>query len=651
MARHERQPSTSRNRYDVCAVVSVVLACVAVYANSLHNPLLRDDKTSLIKDSRVQDAGRWRDIFTQTYWHGLSDDPIYRPLTTLSFLLNRMALGKEPWAYRSVNIALHAMACVAVYMLGLRLLAWQWGAWLTAILFAVHAVHTEPVTAIVGRADIIVALLLAIVAWLLLGRADEGGCEPWRWAAIVGLSVVAMFFKEAAFAVLPLAVFIQVWQWWVRRSAGVGDVSSRRYLSVELGLAASIAAACVAVLGLRYGLFGPLSRPGPLVPVIDNPLGLATPMERVITAIGLVGKYLRLLVWPHPLCCDYSYPEIPVATGPADRLVLIGLLWLVGVGVALWVVRRWGSPRDWQLAVFCVGFFLASYSIVSNAVVPIGTIFGERLTYMPSVAMCLAFGAVATGLSSRVGRHGRIVLALACGALLCANAFLTIRRNSDWRDRMALWQHAVQASTRSSRAWSNLSKAYQDAGNIDEAIRCMRRSVELYDGYWETHHLLGEQLARKGRFGEAAVEHRHAYELAKGGFKIAPAFRLGQCYMELKEPALAIGAFRAVLALKPDHLAALNNLAYYLAHSDPPLRDLDAAAEHIDKALKLAPNQPMLVDTAVDVYVARGQRDRAVRLIREAIDVAPDKTTPLHERLGKRLDELTATSRPTTTRP
>ena len=79
----------------------------------------------------------------------------YRPVTVLSFRLNYLAGGLRPWGYHLVNVLLHCLACGLFGQLAGRLLGpADPAAWLAALLFAVHPVHTEAVAGVVGRADV-----------------------------------------------------------------------------------------------------------------------------------------------------------------------------------------------------------------------------------------------------------------------------------------------------------------------------------------------------------------------------------------------------------------------------------------------------------------------------------------------------------------
>ncbi len=640
MIRDAPGPLVAVRWYDACAMISVAMVCAAIYANSLHNPLLRDDQTLVLDDARATDPRFWPLIFTRPYWQDLAQDPIYRPLTTLSFLVNHTLTGSHPWGYRIVNVFFHAGVSVAVYLLSLRLGIHALGAWFGAMLFAVHAVHTEAVVTIVGRADMAVTLLLLSVICLFLGRipvVDRGllGC-----AAVVGLSTMALLSKESGFLVLPLVVCCLIWRWWAwDRHARLPQDRSRT-AARQAGVALSVAAACAVVLSLRYAVLGRLHRPGASVLIIDNPLGHADLAARLITGIGLVGKYLNLLAWPHPLSCDYSYNQIPVVRTLTDGSVLVGLAWLAGIGVVLYLIRRAGQTRDWRLAVGLAGFFVITYSLISNTVIVIGTAFAERLIYLPSVAWSWGFGALFWRLARGTGRMWRAIIALPFVAVLIFNAGLTMRRNAQWHDGLTLWQQSVRACPNSNRCWSGLAKAYQEAGQLDKAVECMERALAIYDGYWGDHFMLGEQLAGLRRFEQAATEFRRALDLQRGPLRMMPMFCLGQCYAQLGQPDRAIRAYRQVLQIVPTHLAALNNLAYLLAAADPPLRDLESAAEHIERAMQFAPDNLVVLDTAAGVYMAQGRRDRAAQLISRALAVG-DKRHPLYPRFQQRLEQLT----------
>jgi len=82
-----------------------------------------------------------------------------------------------------------------------------------------------------------------------------------------------------------------------------------------------------------------------------------------------------------------------------------------------------------------------------------------------------------------------------------------------------------------------------------------------------------------------------------------------------------------VIELKPDHGQAYNALGYSLAERN--LR-LPEARSLIKKALELNPGEPSITDSLGWVEYRLGNRDEAVRLLREAYRGQPDAEIAAH---------------------
>ena len=135
---------------------------LAAYSNSFRAGLIYDNYFVITQDARVHQATaeNVRIILTTDYWSKTTVSSLYRPLTTFSYLFNYAILGNggAPAGYHAVNLALHEVNILLVYLLGWLLLAEFWPAFAMAALWAVHPVLTESVTNVVGRADLLAAL-------------------------------------------------------------------------------------------------------------------------------------------------------------------------------------------------------------------------------------------------------------------------------------------------------------------------------------------------------------------------------------------------------------------------------------------------------------------------------------------------------------
>jgi len=325
----------------------VVAVAVAVYLNGIPGQFVFDDKL-IQRDPRISGQTSFWTIFVTDYWHayiGTSHD-LYRPLTIASYALNRMLTGLHPEAFHAVNIVLHAAASVLVVLLVEALLADGVLALAAGLLFAAHPVHTEAVTGIVGRAEVLSALFLLLALWVqardygVLGRGPRVGLPLALLAyfcalgaketAIVGPGLVALVDRVQQQRRAP-----ERWDW--RRTA------------VRTALYVGVAATYVVI---RYAVIGRfLQAPPPKSDVLfGKPLAM-----RVVTACEIFAIYGRLLVLPRTLSADYSYRQVPLLD-TLDTVAAMGLLAAVAVaGVGLWALRR----RVWPVW-FAIGFFLVA---------------------------------------------------------------------------------------------------------------------------------------------------------------------------------------------------------------------------------------------------------------------------------------------------
>lgn len=173
----------------------LLAAVVLVYGNSLRNAFTMDDDLYITTNSQVT-APTLRAIFAPN-----KPSNLFRPVTFATFAVNWAAAPGRPFAFHVVNLLLHAGVTCLLYLVLQNLLAWsprgKAVAFAAALLFAVHPIHTEAVSSIVGRSELLAAGFL-FAAWLLHLQDREIG-------ALICF-VVALLSKESAVAFLPLVL-------------------------------------------------------------------------------------------------------------------------------------------------------------------------------------------------------------------------------------------------------------------------------------------------------------------------------------------------------------------------------------------------------------------------------------------------------------
>lgn len=199
-------------------------------------------------------------------------------------------------------------------------------------------------------------------------------------------------------------------------------------------------------VAIGYGLWR-LHVLGPRNPLSDtdiqiNPYAYAGAAQKLATEISTSLRYLKLLVWPHPLSSDYSYAQIPY-TDFADPAVWLSLLVhvLLAVGVVVFAIRR-------HLLAFALSFYLLNLLLVNNFLFDIGATMGERLIFHSSLGFVIALAYCAAAVVRRYKVSSGSATALLLLVTLAAG-YKTMARNRDWKNNGTLFLKDIEASPNS----------------------------------------------------------------------------------------------------------------------------------------------------------------------------------------------------------
>jgi hypothetical protein len=449
--------------------VALVALVAIAFANSLGAGLIFDNKVILLEDTRIRafTSTNIGLILGRSYWWPYIETSLYRPVTTLSYLFNYAVLGNgtNPAGYHIVNLLLHTVNTLLLFALGERLTGRRGLAFAAAALWCTHPLLTEAVTNVVGRADLLASSGVLAALWCHLRAADDEK-RRWLWrAGMAAAALLGMFSKESAVAVV---VIIPLYDLLLGRRERTRREIAPGWLALAPGVVLLLIARTTVLNGVSV----------PPVPFVDNPIVLAGFWSGRLTALAVLARYLSLVAWPVGLSCDYSFPQIPIASGTPGDWLAWAVVALATAGTA-WALRR----------AHVVGFAVIAGFLVllpaANLLFASGTIMAERLMYLPS------FGVVAAAVAGAwvVGRRFRLPAAAGTIALTVVTALLvvgTIARNRVWHDEVSLWSDAVTASPRSFKTHGALAEALYQAdpsrGNLPSVIAEKEQSLALLAG-------------------------------------------------------------------------------------------------------------------------------------------------------------------------
>ncbi len=413
-----------------------------VYANALVDGFTLDDGEYITGNPQVTSPSL-QSIFAP---HPFTK--VFRPLTFATLAMNWRWSGEHPFGYHFFNLLLHGAVTILLYFVLLGVLGEtptaQIVSLMAAWLFAVHPIHTEAVTSIVGVSELLAAGFL-LGAWLLHLRDRPA------WAlACFGLALLS---KESAVVFLGLVL--------------VGDYAREQW-KPRLRYAAIFVVTLLYVVLLWKVQGGHFGKAG--IHEVDNPLATFPAQWRILNALRVAWKYVGLQVYPAKLSYDYSFNQILLYWNWRHTL-LPAVAWAAVVAAWAWAIVK----RNTGL-VLAGGIYFAAFAATSNILVPIGTIMGERLAYLPSAGFCLLVALALNWLRERQ----RLV---ATGILTCVMAALAIRtfvRNLDWKNNDKLYAAAVLAAPGSAKVHLNLSAVYMNAGKLDLASKEVQEALRIY---------------------------------------------------------------------------------------------------------------------------------------------------------------------------
>jgi protein O-mannosyl-transferase len=458
------------------ALVLLVLPLI-LYVGALRLGYVLDDKLVLSENQFVQKGSRGiRDIFTHDSFTGylgtqqnLVAGARYRPLSLATFAIEHQLFGVSPGMSHFMNVFLYGLTALLIFKLLSGLVpdrperAWYLRLpFVTALLFALHPLHTEAVANIKGR-DEILALLLALAAASYCLRGIVEGKTSRTWVA-AALFLLAIFAKENAIMflfVIPLMLLA---------------FTESGFKKVAMQMVPFVAATGLYLI-IRYSVIGfLLGGDQEITNLMNNPFLQATGSQRSATVSLTMAWYLKLLVVPHPLTHDYYPYHVPLVSW-ADWRAIVGLV--TNVGLIALAVLAWKKAK---LVSFAIGYYLLTLSVVANIFFQVGTFMNERFLYMPSLAFCMV---LAWLLCEKLPQWftpkpqlARTVALTVLGVLGAGYALRTFTRVPDWASTYTLNAASVKVSSES--AYSNAYYAFALYEKSDQAVDPLRRK-ELLD--------------------------------------------------------------------------------------------------------------------------------------------------------------------------
>lgn len=565
-----------------------------LYVNTTKNRYAVDDLMVIGRNEFTQKGfGGIKDMLTHDSFYGFWGDNkdfanrFYRPLSLITFAMEKGFVGEtKPAVSHFINFFIFGCTVLLLaivinrYFFPTRPLL----AFIILLIFAVHPIHTEVVTNVKGRDEGLAFMFLALSLWGLFSYVDKK--DYWRLGVGLGAYFLALLSKENGLSFLGV-VPLSLWCF------------SRLKPKEIIVLSSLFVGVFVAYMGVRMSVIGfNLKVEGKSV--LDNFYYGRTMQEKYATIFFVLGLYIKLLFWPHPLSWDYSFSQVSYKSF-GDPLVILSIL--IQAALLGWALYK---IKDRDVVAYGILFYFGTLFVVSNLVINIGGYIGERFLFQPSLGFAIAIG---YGLywfwkEARFANEGaRGALAFCVlGAIVLAGGAKTIARNAEWRDGYTLTLKDVAACPNSAKTNGAAGGQLVEMANVeqdpvaknallDQAIPYLTRAVEIYPG-----------------FAQAAMELGTAYYLKKDYLTAEKYYKQSE-KANPENPVLKIN-----IASLSDELATIANKR----------GDKEAALKYELRGLSYNPKNANGWSNLGVFYTALGKQDSALAAYRKAVELAPD---------------------------
>jgi len=448
------------------------MLAVIVYGKSVKYDFVHFDDDVLILNNYeyISDYKNIPKFFLNSvFCSNADDDNFYRPVLTLSFLINAMISGKEPYIYHATNVFLHIVSIVLIYIFFRKLSFDGICLFLFMSLFAVHPAFTHAVAWIPGRNDVLLAIFIISSLIILFDYFKNTQKQNLRLAVFYIMFAAALFTKEnAAVMIIAVPVFMFLF---------CANVSKKDYITVI----------CVMFfLSAAYAVLRKAALGNPPVKELD-----------FIYVLQSILVYFECLVIPYRIYLFPDKADVNIITAISFIIILIPFAASFFFGIGRKKVLLFGA--FWFLAFLLPVFMGASY-ILTHRIYFVslggGFIFLEFFT---SLAVKMRF------LKKYI-----VFLNLALVVIFAFSAYIHV---NSFKNQEVFLMNADIEHPGSEALILMHARYYAEQGRLDKAKKELSKIISKDGSYSETYlEILGYVYALEGEYDKAAAVFEHLHK-------------------------------------------------------------------------------------------------------------------------------------------
>jgi tetratricopeptide (TPR) repeat protein len=431
------------------------------------------------------------------------------------------------WPFHVLNILLHTLAAIFVFLLLRELIDMTWPAWAGAMIFAVHPLQVEPVGWVSGMNNLMCGAF-AMAALLQYVRYAKDPAAPRHIVFATLFYVCALLSKPTAVTLPLIAAVIDCFL--LRRPL--------RRVAPPIAFWVILAAPIVIVARLAQ----------PSSSIQSPPIS-----GRLLVAVDAIGFYLTKLFFPMNLAIDYQRtPQWllahPWAAWPGLAVLLPAAICFISRSSAWMRVGLLIIPIALLPVLGLTRFDFQAYSTVA-----------DRYMYIPMLGVAIL------GAMIMQRAKGHMIAWTLAGIILALLAARSVDQAGVWQNTQSLAGQEFRVDPDSATGhkilafWLSSQHRDQEAQvQFQQAIAALTRTQSHPDGaVWFDY---GNLLLRQGQYVEAIEQYQYAIPRLSAQKQPLAFNNLGIAFYRTGHSDAARSAFQAAIDLRPDYAEAKKNL-------------------------------------------------------------------------------------------
>jgi len=570
-------------------IILIVIIGFAVYFPSFSNSFVWDDNLLIASNSFVKSFRHIFDVFkTELFYSAGGNTDFYRPIQSLTLMLDYSIWHLNPFGYHLTNTLLHIFNSLLVYLLAFILFKDRRASILASLIFLTHPVQVEAVAYISGRADLL-AMMFVILSFIsyIKYRRKESGFRPYLILSLL-FYTIALLSKEAAFILPVILLFYE--------DKKAGMKGALRPLSFFIMIMAVYASLRFTVLSFKK------------IPVFEN--GFYGLYLSILTAFKALFDYVGLLIFP----VDLHMERMSILTKPVLYSEILFYAFFTASFVLLFICAKKYSKSIF----FSLGWFLIALFPNLGVVVPLNASIAEHWLYLPSFGFFSALALLTYRFLDKQRRGLKVIINLILFTVILILAEVSFKQTFYWEDEMVFFKKTVESSPKSGKAHLGLGLAYFSIGDYQKSkIEFLKADVLDPKSAHLRHNNMAIIYIKEGKLDEAEKEYKKAIKLDPG---FSAAYNnLARLYLGKGLLNESYEYLEKTISLNPDFAEPYYNLGMLYRAKKEPIKEL----EYFKKAVEVDPDYAPALEELANIYLESNKYGEAEKALKRILKVKP----------------------------